>query len=114
MVSSESMHTIRNGSVPRPPLDVSCHVRTGDIFITIFLYSSFCTRHFSLSPSSLILSSLQDVKSGECFRLDHLIKQHFEKEMANKKMAQEEKDALSLTLARLDGMNMVCMYVWCE
>lgn len=49
---------------------------------------------------------VKDVKSGECFRLDHLIKQHFEKEMANKKTPQEEKDALSLTLARLDGMNM--------
>lgn len=55
----------------------------------------------------VILLSLQDVKSGECFRLDHLIKQHFEKEIANKKTPQEEKDQMSLTLARLDGMNMV-------
>lgn len=56
MVSSESMHTIRKGSVPPPPLDVSCRVRTGDLFITIFLYGSFCTHHFSLS--AVILNSV--------------------------------------------------------
>ncbi|XP_045120078.1 glycine--tRNA ligase-like isoform X2 [Portunus trituberculatus] len=49
---------------------------------------------------------VKDVKTGECFRLDHLIKQHFEKVMADKKTSAEEKEALSLTLARLDGMTM--------
>lgn len=53
-------------------------------------------------------SHFQDVKTGECFRLDHLIKQHFEKVMADKKTSAEEKEALSLTVARLDGMTMVC------
>ncbi|MPC33173.1 Glycine--tRNA ligase [Portunus trituberculatus] len=52
---------------------------------------------------------VKDVKTGECFRLDHLIKQHFEKVMADKKTSAEEKEALSLTLARLDGMTMVCI-----
>uniref|UniRef100_A0A0P4WLY7 Glycine--tRNA ligase n=1 Tax=Scylla olivacea TaxID=85551 RepID=A0A0P4WLY7_SCYOL len=49
---------------------------------------------------------VKDVKTGECYRLDHLIKQHFEKVMADKKTSAEEKEALSLTLARLDGMTM--------
>ncbi|KAK8394968.1 hypothetical protein O3P69_006031 [Scylla paramamosain] len=49
---------------------------------------------------------VKDVKTGECFRLDHLIKQHFEKVMADKKTSAEEKEALSLTVARLDGMTM--------
>lgn len=49
---------------------------------------------------------VKDVKTGECFRLDHLIKQHFEKVVADKKTSTEDKAALSLTLARLDGMTM--------
>ncbi|XP_068250972.1 glycine--tRNA ligase isoform X1 [Palaemon carinicauda] len=49
---------------------------------------------------------VKDVKSGECFRLDHLIKQHFEKRMSDKKCTQEEKDLISRKINLLDGMTM--------
>ncbi|XP_045596076.2 glycine--tRNA ligase isoform X1 [Procambarus clarkii] len=49
---------------------------------------------------------VKDVKTGECFRLDHLIKQHFEKKMTEKKITQEEKDAINRKITLLDGMTM--------
>lgn len=35
---------------------------------------------------------VKDLKSGECFRLDHLIKAHLEKIAAAKNTTQEVKD----------------------
>ena len=35
---------------------------------------------------------VKDVKNGECFRLDHLIKAHLEKVKADKKTTQETKN----------------------
>ncbi|KAG7171869.1 Glycine--tRNA ligase-like [Homarus americanus] len=49
---------------------------------------------------------VKDVKSGECFRLDHLIKQHFEKKMADKKTSQEEKEIIKRKINLLEGMTM--------
>ncbi|XP_076058192.1 glycine--tRNA ligase isoform X2 [Oratosquilla oratoria] len=49
---------------------------------------------------------VKDVKTGECFRLDHLIKQSFEKKIADKKTKQEEKDVMNHTINILDGMTM--------
>ncbi|CAL4084888.1 unnamed protein product, partial [Meganyctiphanes norvegica] len=52
---------------------------------------------------------VKDVKTGECFRLDHLIKQHFEKKMSEKKTTQEEKDIMTRKTTLLDGMTMAEM-----
>ncbi|XP_064084920.1 glycine--tRNA ligase-like isoform X2 [Macrobrachium nipponense] len=49
---------------------------------------------------------VKDVKTGECFRLDHLIKQYFEKYIADKKVSQEEKDEISRKINLLDDMTM--------
>lgn len=49
----------------------------------------------------------QDVKTGECFRLDHLIKQHFEKKVLDKKITEEEKEAITRKITLLDDMTMV-------
>lgn len=49
---------------------------------------------------------VKDVKSGECFRLDHLIKQHFEKKVSDKKTTQEEKNVISRKITLLEGMTM--------
>ncbi|KAK4302842.1 hypothetical protein Pmani_025097 [Petrolisthes manimaculis] len=49
---------------------------------------------------------VKDVKTGECYRLDHLIKQHFEKKRADKKTTNEEKEALDRKLTLLEGMTM--------
>ena len=50
---------------------------------------------------------LQDVKSGECFRLDHLIKLQFEKKLEDKKVTNEEKEVMKRKITLLDGMTMV-------
>lgn len=47
--------------------------------------------------------------TGECFRLDHLIKQHFEKIKSDKKTSQEEKETIERKITLLDGMTMVRM-----
>ena len=60
---------------------------------------------------TMFVSHCQDVLTGECYQLDHLIKHYFEKMMADKKTSTAEKEALSRTLARLDGMTMVCIYL---
>lgn len=49
---------------------------------------------------------VKDVVTGECFRLDHLIKQHFEKIKSDKKTSQEEKETIERKITLLDGMTM--------
>lgn len=46
----------------------------------------------------------KDVKSGECFRLDHLIKAHLEKIKSEKHTKQELKAEIEDILVKLDGM----------
>ncbi|XP_069692065.1 glycine--tRNA ligase [Periplaneta americana] len=48
---------------------------------------------------------VKDVGTGECFRLDHLIKAHLEKLCADKKTVQGTKDECQDIIVRLDGMN---------
>ncbi|XP_038111183.1 glycine--tRNA ligase [Culex quinquefasciatus] len=48
---------------------------------------------------------VKDVKNGECFRLDHLIKNHLEKLAAAKDAAKELKDECEDIVIKLDGMN---------
>ncbi|XP_072935327.1 glycine--tRNA ligase [Epargyreus clarus] len=47
----------------------------------------------------------KDVKSGECFRLDHLIKAHLEKIKSEKNTKAELKAEIEDILVKLDGMN---------
>ncbi|KPJ19986.1 Glycyl-tRNA synthetase [Papilio machaon] len=47
----------------------------------------------------------KDVKSGECFRLDHLIKAHLEKIKSEKNTKAELKSEIEEILVKLDGMN---------
>ncbi|KAG8231863.1 hypothetical protein J437_LFUL011768 [Ladona fulva] len=47
---------------------------------------------------------VKDVKNGECFRLDHLIKNHLEKVAADKKTADDIKEKCRDIVVRLDGM----------
>ncbi|XP_041778292.1 glycine--tRNA ligase [Anopheles merus] len=46
----------------------------------------------------------KDVKNGECFRLDHLIKNHLEKLAAAKDATAELKDECADIVIKLDGM----------
>ncbi|PIO67685.1 putative glycine--tRNA ligase [Teladorsagia circumcincta] len=48
---------------------------------------------------------VKDVKSGECFRADHLIKNAAEKIIADKKAEEATKSALQDVLARLEGFD---------
>ncbi|XP_064455487.1 glycine--tRNA ligase-like [Ornithodoros turicata] len=48
---------------------------------------------------------VKDVKSGECFRLDHLIKAHLEKLATDKKSTPEQKAEYEDIVVKLDGMN---------
>ena len=48
---------------------------------------------------------VKDVKNGECFRADHLIKNSAEKVMADKSTSAETRKALTDVLARLDGFD---------
>lgn len=48
---------------------------------------------------------VKDLKTGECFRADHLIKNSAEKVMADKKTTDDVKRALTDVLARLDGFD---------
>ena len=48
---------------------------------------------------------VKDVKNGECFRLDHLIKAHLEKLASDKKATAEFKDECADIVVKLDGMN---------
>ncbi|XP_011499121.1 PREDICTED: glycine--tRNA ligase [Ceratosolen solmsi marchali] len=47
---------------------------------------------------------VKDIKNGECFRLDHLIKGHLEKLCADKKVNQEVKKQCEDIIIKLDGM----------
>lgn len=47
---------------------------------------------------------VKDVKNGECFRLDHLIKNHLEKISAVKDATQALKDECADIVIKLDGM----------
>ncbi|XP_068628464.1 glycine--tRNA ligase [Battus philenor] len=47
----------------------------------------------------------KDVKTGECFRLDHLIKAHLEKIKSEKNTKAELKSEIEDLLVKLDGMN---------
>lgn len=47
---------------------------------------------------------VKDLKTGECFRLDHLIKSHLEKISSEKKATQELKDECADIVVKLDGM----------
>jgi len=47
---------------------------------------------------------VKDTKTGECFRLDHLIKNHLEKIASAKGASQELKDECSDIVIKLDGM----------
>lgn len=48
---------------------------------------------------------VKDLKTGECFRLDHLIKAHLEKIASEKNASQELKDECTDITVKLDGMN---------
>lgn len=48
---------------------------------------------------------VKDLKNGECFRLDHLIKNHLEKISSVKGATQELKDECEDIVIKLDGMN---------
>uniref|UniRef100_F1KWG7 Glycine--tRNA ligase n=1 Tax=Ascaris suum TaxID=6253 RepID=F1KWG7_ASCSU len=48
---------------------------------------------------------VKDVKTGECFRADHLIKNHAEKLIQDKKTNAADREALVDVLARLEGFN---------
>ncbi|XP_044736795.1 glycine--tRNA ligase isoform X2 [Chrysoperla carnea] len=47
----------------------------------------------------------KDVKTGECFRVDHLIKAHLEKLSADKKATDDVKAECKDIVIKLDGMN---------
>ncbi|XP_063988643.1 glycine--tRNA ligase [Diachasmimorpha longicaudata] len=47
---------------------------------------------------------VKDLKSGECFRLDHLIKAHLEKIAADKKTDQQTREDCKDIVIKLDGM----------
>nr|QBB01682.1 Glycine--tRNA ligase [Cotesia chilonis] len=47
---------------------------------------------------------VKDVKNGECFRLDHLIKAHLEKVAADKKTSEETRAECQDIVVKLDGM----------
>ncbi|XP_014680542.1 PREDICTED: glycine--tRNA ligase-like [Priapulus caudatus] len=48
---------------------------------------------------------VKDVKTGECFRVDHIIKSALEKKRAEKKTTVEEKAEIDNILVRLDGFD---------
>lgn len=47
---------------------------------------------------------VKDVKSGECFRLDHLIKAHLEKVISDKKTDESTRTECKDIIIKLDGM----------
>lgn len=48
---------------------------------------------------------VKDVKTGECFRADHLIEGHIEKVLADKKIAEDLKKELEALLPKIDGFS---------
>ena len=47
---------------------------------------------------------VKDVKNGECFRLDHLIKAQLEKAKSDKKATPERKARCDEIIVKLEGM----------
>jgi len=47
----------------------------------------------------------KDTKTGECFRLDHLIKAHLEKVQSDKKTSESTRAECADIIIKLDGMN---------
>lgn len=47
---------------------------------------------------------VKDVKTGECFRLDHLIKAHLEKVICDKKSSETTREECRDIIIKLDGM----------
>lgn len=48
---------------------------------------------------------VKDLKTGECFRLDHLIKANLEKKLADKKVPADKKEEYESVITRLDGFS---------
>jgi len=48
---------------------------------------------------------VKDLKSGQCFRADHLIEAHLEKLLTDKKINEEEKKEIESTMAKIDGLS---------
>ena len=48
---------------------------------------------------------VKDTKTGECYRLDHLIKNHLEKVASEKDCSSEKRQEIERILAQLDGYN---------
>ena len=48
---------------------------------------------------------VKDLETGECFRLDHLIKAHFEKLLDSEKTSAEKRQEYEGIVARLDGLS---------
>ncbi|KAJ8311791.1 hypothetical protein KUTeg_010659 [Tegillarca granosa] len=48
---------------------------------------------------------VKDMKTGECFRADHLIEAHLEKILADKKTQAEKKDEIRSLMPLIDGMS---------
>ncbi|KAM8823103.1 glycine--tRNA ligase [Spinachia spinachia] len=46
---------------------------------------------------------VKDVKNGECFRADHLLKAHLQKLMSDKKCAAEKKDEMEQVTTQMDN-----------
>merc|ERR1712038_199358 len=67
----------------------------------------------SLTPENVLKASghvekfadlmVKDLKNGECFRLDHLIKAHLEKVKSEKKTTQETKNRCDDLIVQLDN-----------
>lgn len=67
-----------------------------------------------LTPESVLKASghvdrfadlmVKDVKNGECFRLDHLIKAHLEKVISDKGTSEDKKAECKDIIIKLDGM----------
>ena len=48
---------------------------------------------------------VKDLKNGECFRLDHLIRGHLEKLMADKKISEKKREEYEDVIIKLDGFS---------
>ena len=67
-----------------------------------------------LTPSPVLVASghvarfsdfmVKDVKTGECYRADHLIEAHLEKLLTDKKLTAEKKEDIELNLRLVDNM----------
>uniref|UniRef100_T1J3J4 Glycine--tRNA ligase n=1 Tax=Strigamia maritima TaxID=126957 RepID=T1J3J4_STRMM len=74
-------------------LEMTCSVLTPE---TVLKTSGHAARFADLM--------VKDLKTGECFRLDHLIKEHLEKLLSNQKITDEEKTEYENVTVKLDDM----------